>query len=230
MTHARPAPPATRPFPPAHPRAGGPPPRLRADDFRRSRFIAVMKVLLPGAAIVLLAVVAAWPALDFDDDTFRLDFTLVAPPAAEEPQMLNPRLLSIDSRRQPVMLSADVATQLSGDAEVFQLNQPKADILLADGTWWSLSAVEGVYQRERDVLDLVGEVKLFHDSGYEFGTEAARVYFERREVVGDRPVYGQGPFGELRAQGFRIVERGERILFTGKSRLTLFGGLRTPTK
>ena len=32
---------------------------------------------------------------------------------------------------------------------------------------------------------------------------------------------GQGPFGYLKAEGFRITDKGGRILFTGKARLEL---------
>lgn len=221
-----------RPFPPTAIRASTGVTHHRAGQFRRSRFVAVMRVLLPGAAVALIALVAAWPALDIEDDRFRLDFALVVPPSAEEPQMLNPRLLSIDSKQQPLTLTADLATQVSGagESEIFQLTEPKADIMLDDGTWWALAASEGIFERDAKVLDLTGSVSLFHDSGYEFGTEQVRVFLDRRDVVGDQTIIGHGPFGEIQAEGFRIVDRGGRILFTGKSQLTIFGGLTPPAK
>ena len=232
MSNVQPVSPAARPFPPRalRPQASGH--QARPGQFRRSRFIAVMKVLLPGAAVALLALVAAWPALKLEDDRFRLDFALVAPPAAEEPQMLNPRLLSIDSRQQPLTLTADMATQVSGagQAEMFQLSEPKANIMLDDGTWWALAASDGLFQRDADLLDLKGAVSLFHDSGYEFDTESVRVFLDRRELVGEQAITGHGPFGEIQAEGFRIIDGGARILFTGKSKLTIFGGLKPPAR
>lgn len=230
MTNVQPVSPAARPFPPRAKRPGTGAPQARAGRFRRSRFIAVMKVLLPGAAVALLALVAAWPALELGDDRFRLDFALVAPPTAAEPQMLNPRLLSIDARQQPLTLTADMATQVSGvgESDMFQLSEPKADIMLDDGTWWALSASEGLFQRDANVLDLTGAVSLFHDSGYEFGTETVRIFLDRRDVVGDQTIRGHGPFGEIQAEGFRIIDGGGRMLFTGKSKLTIFGGLKPP--
>lgn len=213
-----------------HPRSGAP--QTQAGRFRRSRFITVMKVLLPSAAVALLTLVAAWPALDLRDDRFRLDFAQIVDPTTTEPQMLNPRLLSTDARQQQLTLTANMATQISGvgESEIFKLSEPKADIMLEDGTWWALTASEGLFQRETNVVDLNGTVSLFHDSGYEFDTETARVFLDRRDVVGTQAIRGHGPFGEIQAEGFRIFDGGVRVLFTGKSRLTIFRDLKQLVK
>ena len=41
------------------------------------------------------------------------------------------------------------------------------------------------------------------------------------DAIGTEPVRGQGPFGQLRAEGFRIYNRGERVEFIGKSKLVI---------
>ena len=38
---------------------------------------------------------------------------------------------------------------------------------------------------------------------------------------GDKAVEGQGPFGHISAQGFEILDKGGRIVFSGKARLEL---------
>ena len=207
-------------------------PQTQDARFRRSRFIAVMKVLLPSAAITLLILIALWPERDLRDGRFRLDFSQIVDPTTAEPQMLNPRLLSIDARKQQLTLTANMATQISGVGEsaIFELSEPKADIMLEDGTWWALTASEGLFQRESNVVDLNGAVSLFHDSGYEFGTETVRVFLDRRDIVGAQAIKGHGPFGEIQAEGFRILDGGLRMLFTGKSKLTIFGDLKQLAK
>ena len=39
---------------------------------------------------------------------------------------------------------------------------------------------------------------------------------------GNAAVSGQGPSGELQSEGFRLRERGQVIVFTGKSRLLIY--------
>ena len=38
---------------------------------------------------------------------------------------------------------------------------------------------------------------------------------------GDEPISGQGPFGNLQAEGFRISEHGKTMYFTGKAKLVI---------
>jgi lipopolysaccharide export system protein LptC len=44
------------------------------------------------------------------------------------------------------------------------------------------------------------------------------------------PIQGQGDFGLLSAQGFKLVDKGKIIYFTGKSKLTLHPGARKSKK
>ena len=52
-------------------------------DFRKSRFVSVMKFLLPGTALGLLLLIAAWPSLRQTDEPVRLS----APTRAVNPEM-----------------------------------------------------------------------------------------------------------------------------------------------
>ena len=105
--------------------------------------------------------------------------------------------------------------------EVVDLSLPKGDITLNDGTWLALTARTGKYDRQGNMLDLKGAVSLFHDQGFELQTETAAVDLEAGRAEGRDPVKGQGPFGQLLADGFRVEDRGDTIVFTGRSRMIL---------
>jgi len=64
-------------------------------------------------------------------------------------------------------------------------------------------------------------VNLFHDRGYELRTAAADIFIKQGIARGNKPVLGHGPLGTIRSTGFRILDSGRRVLFTGKSRLIL---------
>ncbi|MGE4221326.1 MAG: LPS export ABC transporter periplasmic protein LptC, partial [Alphaproteobacteria bacterium] len=116
---------------------------------------------------------------------------------------------------------ADSANQKAADSPLIELAQPKADIVMEDGSWLALTARKGLYDKNVQVLQLTGAVNLFHDKGYEFRTESATFDLKAGDAHGVDPVQGQGPFGQLDAQGFVIYNRGERVVFTGKSKLVL---------
>ena len=185
-----------------------------------------MKYLLPGLAFAMLVLVAVWPRFAPQEDNFRIDLAAVGPAGGAKPQVLNPRLQGIDSEQRPFHITADLGSRSKADGggEVYDLTNPKADIVLKDGSWIALNGDDGVYESESNILYLTGNVNLFHDEGYEFQTSAARVNLETSTASGDEPIDGQGPFGILNAQGFQVLESGERIVFTGPAKMTVFEG------
>jgi lipopolysaccharide export system protein LptC len=104
------------------------------------------------------------------------------------------------------------------------LDRPRADILMTDGSWVLLESVTGRFDKGRNTLDLSGDVTLWQDGGNMLVTEAAEIQLQEGAASGDRPVAAQGPFGTLVSEGFRLTERGQVVVFTGRSRAVLEGG------
>ncbi len=183
-----------------------------------------MKIVLPAIALLLIVLIVAWPHLNVTDARFRIGFADMTLRVADDPAMLNPRYVGSDKDDQPYSVTADIARKLVETAGNIELEAPKADILLKDNTWLVLSANRGVYERSNESLDLLGSVILYHDSGYEFLTEKAKIDLEKSSAEGQDPIRGQGPFGTIEAEGFRMIDRGKTIFFTGKSRLKVYPG------
>ena len=201
-------------------------PRRRRSGFARSRLVSTLKYVLPGLAFAMLVLVAVWPRLNPDEDRFRIDLAAVGPAGGTKPQVLNPRLQGIDSEKRPFQITADLGSQVTSETgeEIYDLTNPTADIVLKDGSWIALNANDGRFESATNILHLQGHVNLFHDEGYEFQTTAARVHLEDSSASGDEPVAGQGPFGILNANGFRVLDSGARVLFLGPATLTVFEG------
>jgi lipopolysaccharide export system protein LptC len=213
--------PARESAPPGRrPRAAGQPPRLSFRD-RYSIFVGFMKVLLPAMAAGLILLVVAWPQFSVDEGQFRLSMSKLAPEQADSLTMLNAHFEGVDEKDQPYTITADMATQSENDKDLVTMELPKADITLEDGTWLALTARSGEYRKESEMLDLAGSVSLFHDQGFELQTDAARIDLNAGTAEGVHPVEGQGSIGSIQAEGFRVLDRGARILFTGKSHLVV---------
>ncbi len=185
-------------------------------------FVGIMKILLPAAAAVFIMLLLAWPELTPGKDGFDLDLSELAIDQPEGVTMLNARFTGLDSRNQPFQVTADVATQATENDSVINLELPKADITLEDGTWVALSAQDGVYDRDQQTVELVGQVSFFHDKGFELHTERARFDLDRGTAMSRETVTGQGVFGQIEATGFDSFDQGDRIIFTGPSRLLLY--------
>jgi len=186
------------------------------------RHVAFLKVVLPLIALLLLGLVLAWPRLNPDPREFRLGAGGEAGVSveAETSRMLKPRYVGTDESNQPFTVTAETATH-AGSADRILLAEPKADVTLKDGSWVAVSAKEGLYDRNGQTLGLRGDVAVFHDAGYEFHTQSADIDLGGGGATGREPVEGQGPFGHLVAEGFQILDKGARIVFTGKARVEL---------
>jgi lipopolysaccharide export system protein LptC len=162
-----------------------------------------------------------WPELSEQENRFRLGPAKIDRSEAKKLRMINARFMGVDVSKRPFTVTVDSADQANPDSSDIVLVSPKADILLENGVWIALTATDGNFDREDQILELTGNVNLFHDSGYEFSTESAVLDLTAGDATGTEPVEGQGPFGHLSAEGFKIYNRGERIKFTGKAKLTI---------
>jgi len=200
------------------------PPRLSMRN-GYSLFVGTLKVVLPALAVALILLVVVWPQLVPEDSRFRVGLSDLAPDSAGKLTMVNPRFQGVDAQDRPFSVVAQTATQEKSGADVVELDQPKADITLKDGAWLALTADHGTFDRASQTLHLDGHVSLFHDRGFEMRTETAHVDLKAGTARSDTPVAGQGPAGHLEAEGFRLEDKGGTIVFTGKSKLTLYDGV-----
>ena len=188
---------------------------------RYSMFVGTMKVILPAMAVALILLVVAWPQFSANKENFRIGISQLGFGRPENLSMLNARFDGLDDRDRPFTITSDVATQSRDDENLIDLELPKGDMTLSDGAWLAVTARAGRYDRKKRLLDLNGAVSLFHDKGFELRTEAARIDLVDASAEGNMPVRGQGTFGQIESEGFRVLDRGRRIIFTGRSRLTL---------
>ena len=205
-----------------------PPSRQRraptAGELARRRFaVRWAKRLLPLLALVLLATVAFWPEIEGDEDRSRVGFRRTVQPRAEALRVVAPRYQGIDDLNRPFTVTA-AAAQQQGSAEVLDLDQPRADITMGDGAWVYIRAESGHYDKPEGQLDLAGDVTVYHDGGTMLRTPSAMLLVEAGSAAGDEPVAAQGPFGTLTSEGFRLAERGNVIVFTGRAHAVLEGG------
>lgn len=187
-----------------------------------SRFVLLMRIALPLSAAVIVALVIAWPQLIEKPKGFTVGVSKVTIHDTGGQQIVNPRFSSTDSKQRPFNLTADTAFQQKKNPHLVDLAFPKADLTAQSGTWMALSAETGMFNRQSEILDLKGSVSLFHDSGYELKTTIAQINMAAGTAKGDVPISGHGPGGTVKGSGFRIMERGKTMIFTGKSKMVLY--------
>ncbi|CAN0531178.1 unnamed protein product, partial [Laminaria digitata] len=193
-----------------------------------SRFVLLAKYVLPVVAGVVMLLVVVWPELKSKPEKFAIGLSDVKIETAGGQRVVNARFTGVDSENRPFSITAESVVQSGGDDNGVELAQPQADVTLAGDSWVAIGAPKGIFRRDEEILDLSGGVDLFHDDGYEFRTEQARLNFGTSAASGESPVRGQGPFGTIESEGFRIAGTGDSIFFTGKSRLLVYPDAPSP--
>ncbi len=189
-----------------------------------SRFVRLTKYALPVVAGIVVILLVVWPQLKTPSEHFRLGLSDINVETAGGQRVVNARFTGVNSANRPFSVTAAAAVQPPESEGRVDLSEPKADVTLQGESWVAITSPSGVLWRQKGVLDLTGGVQLYHDDGYEFRTRDARIEFRTGTAWGNDPVRGQGPFGTVAAEGFRIEGSGDRILFSGKARMVLYPG------
>ncbi|HKS88889.1 MAG TPA: LPS export ABC transporter periplasmic protein LptC, partial [Stellaceae bacterium] len=186
-----------------------------------SRRVALLKRVLPAIGIALLLLIAVWPRLAPLWERLRIAIPAIDLRDARELRMINPRYAGIDRAGRPFVVTAAVGRQVPDRQDLMSLQEPRADMALHGGATVVATARTGVYQSQTQLLDLFGDVTLVHQNGTRFVTDAARVDAANNTAMGSDPVAGHGPSGDIKAQGFRVLDKGDTVVFTGRSDLTI---------
>jgi lipopolysaccharide export system protein LptC len=188
---------------------------------RRQWFLLAMKLLLPVAALLLLASIAIWPELHRSMEAGRITFRRVGSVEAGAGQLIDPRYQGFDTHNRPFTLTADTATQINQDQ--VKLDAPKGDMVLPNGTWLMVQSHDGVFGQHTNLLDLSGEVTLYRQDGTMMTSATASLDLKQGAATSNDYTHAEGPFGTLDAEGFTLVDKGDVVQFRGPARLVMNG-------
>lgn len=142
-------------------------------------------------------------------------------------EMLNPVYTGQDEHGKPYIVKATKGKLLNPDDEdsLLHIDLPWGEFMGSDNVTVQLSAVQGLYDTKARVLTLKDNVRFVTSDGYDFTTPSAILYMKEARAEGNQPVQGKGPQGVIRAEGFRIREKGAIVTFIGNSQALIKEGL-----
>src|SRR3954451_19940023 len=196
---------------------------VAAVDRRHTRRVAILKRLLPIIGVSMLLLIAIWPRLEPLWERMRVSFPAIDLRDARELRMVNPRYSGTDREGRPFVVIADSARQIPDRQDLVSLQAPIAELTLRSGEHVQATSVTAIYQSQAGVVDMFDDVTVTHQDGTRFITRTARVNTAQNAAEGDDPVAGHGPAGDVKAEGFRILDKGDTIIFTGKADMLLNG-------
>lgn len=199
---------------------------LRRRRRRASRlytaWVWVLRWMVPLAVIGLVVVVFGWAEIQerFNPLPERPPIAITTEP---DTTVRAPRYIGTDAADRPFSLFGAAAR---GDgaldtSDTVEMDDPDGEITLEDGTWLAVRAGHGRLEQAAQMLTLSDNVEIFRDDGTLVETDEVVVDLEAEEAWGDQPIRVLAPGLEVVAQGFRVDNAGETIVFVGRTSLVL---------
>ena len=182
-------------------------------------FVKIMKY-----GLMFLAISIIFLAL-YNRNTLKLDITLENNKITDEffnssQILIGPKFLGIDKKSQPYKVSASKAMKVNNKNDIFNLEYPKGEITSSSEIFF-LEGNQGVFDKPNQFLKLTGEVVFSDKKKFSFHTSEATMDFKKKIILGKQKVSGKKENSTIFSEGFQIEQKTNKIIFTGKSKLTL---------
>ncbi|MEL6204159.1 MAG: LPS export ABC transporter periplasmic protein LptC [Pseudomonadota bacterium] len=192
----------------------------RADN-RYSRFVARAKVLLPLAALAILAslfLLARTPergALPFVERDLR--------EIVRERSINAPTYTGRTEAGGDISATAEVALPRQDDSDLVDVRVFEGRLVEADGGAMTVSAESGTLNTGDQIIDLAGSVVVITDDGYRLTTDVLGARLDGTLAEAPGPVEVTGPNLRITGGEMQLTTRGEgsgsRVVFKGGVRL-----------
>ena len=187
---------------------------VKSYDPRYSEKIRLLRVILPVVAVMMLSVLLIWPLFSGRrGGVSTIDAGSIA--------MLNARFVGLDNKNRPVTITADQVVRTQDPQNLISLRMPVADLTYDRGRTIAIRAENGQYDEKSGHLRLIGDVNLFQADAFELVTRQVEIDGKNRNAWSVDRVTGYSPNGSITAEGLKIVNNGQSVVFTGRSRLVL---------
>ena len=134
--------------------------------------------------------------------------------------LVKPIFMGLNKKEQPFKVTASKATRFKEESNTFYLENPVGEILI-DNDKYFLSGNSGIYDKNIQELKINGDVKFNNNLDLKFSTTEVLFDFKDQILFGEKAVSGYRNNSKIDSQGIKIINKENKIIFTGKTKLLL---------
>lgn len=185
-----------------------------------SIFIRSLKFIFSGTSFIIIILII-FNNSSLKKEIIKNDNSLNNKDFQSVTQVLHkPTFMGVDKKKQPFKVMADKAIRFKSTPDIFNLDKPTGEITSGKEKFF-LSGDEGIFNKQIQQLNVRGNVKFNDEKNMIFKTTEMYFDFKKEILSGNEKVRGEKNNSFIISEGFRIFNNGEKIFFTGKSKLTL---------
>jgi lipopolysaccharide export system protein LptC len=144
--------------------------------------------------------------------------------------MENPRLTGFRQDARPYEVTASAARQDIRKPSMVELDGLNAKISMDPTRSARLQAVSGLFDTQKELLELKSDVRLRTDSGYQADMNSATIDFKAGTVISREPVKVGLTNALIEANTLHVTDNGKLIVFEGRVRATFEEGAGATSK
>ena len=187
-----------------------------------TRRVLIFKRSLPVFSFLLAVLMLLWPIMWAEQ---REQFSMTLPTAQgmsnAKINMEQVRFFSQDKKRQPLTVVAPRVLETNPTDQIITLYKPIATYRMSSGTEIRAETPYGLVYQNNQTMLLEDQVIATTNTGYKVVTKNVTCDNKIGVVTGKSPVTVTGPDGQIKAQGFRLYNKGNNIDFIGQTDSTL---------
>ena len=127
----------------------------------------------------------------------------------------------IDEFNQPFFLQAKKYQKIINNENKLLFEKPNAEINLRNGKWLTVVANEGIFDIEKQTLELMGDVLFLHTDGQQINTNNAVIDLKKAIIYGNKKIFGKNETINFSSEGFKVVKTGKIFQLLGKSKIKI---------
>jgi lipopolysaccharide export system protein LptC len=138
------------------------------------------------------------------------------PPTVDKPEQISgqkSRIAGFDRQQQPYEITADEGFEDKTNANLAHLKTVVGNFRKANGQSYQLLSATGLYNSKTKDMELQGGVKILQADHFTTTMDKAHVNVETKDLVSDVPVLVVMPTGTIKANGMKITNDGNNIVF-----------------
>lgn len=175
-----------------------------AFDNAHSRLVALFKVLLPVAALAVLATLFLFQQT-IDPSRAIPYATVDVEEIAREAAIGGPTYAGVGEDGTAMTVAAATARPDPADPRRMTAEAIVAALEMPDGSRADITAAAGAVDGPAGRIELTGGVEIVTSTGYRVRTERLAATLDRTHVTTDTPIRAEGPPGRIEAAAMEIV-------------------------
>ena len=186
-----------------------------ADNYEISQFIRKLYYkLVPFILSFFFITIFFWPSI-------YTTYDIKKPVLENQGKTQKYSFQGIDEFNQPFFLQAKKYQKIINNENKLLFEKPNAEINLRKGRWLTMIANEGIFDVEKQTLELMGDVLFLHSDGQQIDTNNAVIDLKKAIIYGNKKIFGKNETINFSSEGFKVVKTGKIFQLLGKSKIKI---------